>query len=1209
MFIIIQDLKQLIHYELDNDSHINYKGIQIYYRNDNYYISLKDGLIFDDGIKIKKLNEDVYHINSKDNYYQINIYVYESSSGINEYYLYENRDLLVAATNKSSLICKDPHLKNNYLFIKDGIIETNFDISVNQSQYNGLALKNGDEIEYLGLKIIYYDDYLYINSFNVINNLKKYDVKRSIVHYSTIDNHHKYYLPDQIYDLKIEPIKEFKKVEDKRNKDIIKNLLPSIIMSLSVSFLSIINYINALNNDQPLLNRLIYIITPITMVLTGIVLPLSIYLFESFRYKKAYKSNKNEYINYLDEYEKKLDEDIKLFIDSNNDHFFNLLNSKDKIFYASKNSNDYLKLSLGKIKYSFDFDYEYYDDNDIDLKIKNIINKTKEIDDYPLFLDLKENKKITIVSKPSMKKYFFDRFLLETAYKHHYDDIYIAIYTKDTNILDYVYNLPHLFRSNKRLIFTDLKSLQELDQNKYVHELILFAYEPININFTNPNIHIIYFSNEKDDLLKDSEAIIEYENNNAYLYKDSKIMFEYLTELVDQKPYYELLGKYSISNKNKNIFRFKDILPIDEIENNYLSIQNGLRADFAYYDDEILSFDIHESKHGPHGLIGGSTGSGKSELIISLLLSLCIRYSPEYLNIVLIDYKGGGIADSLTYNNTLIPHICASVSNLDNNIFERLIVSLRNECLKRQELFKQLSYKSGLSIMNIDDYLANDYERYDLRKISHLLIVVDEFAEMRKDNGEYIKELISISRIGRSLGVHLILATQKPSGNIDEEIWSNSRFKIALKVLEEKDSLDILKDKSAAYLSSPGDFILKVDDSLIRAKAIYSKTDINNNDPYEVSLLDERLNVVKTYKNKKKNLVFENSEYCRKIIDVSYKLNLKPNKIDFMPPEAMYSKNLCKDKCFVLGEANDYINSKNYLLAYNLNDNLLIYSNRRNEINSFLNTLDRFNKKTLVISNKQYINNVISDSLTYDQNEDIIYLFEQLLKKDYELCIVIDDLSCLLSYNDVYSDYLCRLIKRSEHSKFNFICISRSEQLGYKLINSFKNRLMIDIDDISKLSLFYGTKSKYKGNSFYFKDEPICFIPVKIETFIESKSNNEPLIKHIPDSIKSNYKDDNYLIGYDLIDKEVLYLDKHIDIYSFDEERLDLYKQAYGDNVSVYLYDYSMRKKPKGDFMWLGPGIFNQHLFMSSAKTDLQDNEGIYIHGYNKTLIRSIDCV
>ena len=149
--------------------------------------------------------------------------------------------------------------------------------------------------------------------------------------------------------------------------------------------------------------------------------------------------------------------------------------------------------------------------------------------------------------------------------------------------------------------------------------------------------------------------------------------------------------------------------------------------------------------------------------------------------------------------------------------------ALSSECKKREEAFKAMSSLLNTSITNIDEYIELYEESLNLPKIAHLLIIVDEFAELKKTNPEIIKQLVSFSRIGRSLGVHLILSTQKPNGVIDDEIWSNSHFKIALKLHDEKDSQDIIKSKEAAYITNPGEFILQVDNSALKADSLYSK--------------------------------------------------------------------------------------------------------------------------------------------------------------------------------------------------------------------------------------------------------------------------------------------------------------------------------------------------------------------------------------------------
>lgn len=210
--------------------------------------------------------------------------------------------------------------------------------------------------------------------------------------------------------------------------------------------------------------------------------------------------------------------------------------------------------------------------------------------------------------------------------------------------------------------------------------------------------------------------------------------------------------------------------------------------------DELFYFNIHEKEHGPHGLVAGTTGSGKSETMLSYLVSLCANYHPHQVGFVVIDYKGGGMINDIE----ALPHLLGSITNLDENQINRALLSLKSELKKRQRYFDR--YK----VNHIDAYMELHEEGIAGEALPHLILIVDEFAELKADQPEFMKELISAARIGRSLGIHLILATQKPSGVVNDQIWSNSRFKICLKVSTPQDSKEVLKKSDAAYITLPG---------------------------------------------------------------------------------------------------------------------------------------------------------------------------------------------------------------------------------------------------------------------------------------------------------------------------------------------------------------------------------------------------------------------
>ena len=214
----------------------------------------------------------------------------------------------------------------------------------------------------------------------------------------------------------------------------------------------------------------------------------------------------------------------------------------------------------------------------------------------------------------------------------------------------------------------------------------------------------------------------------------------------------------------------------------------------------MILLDLHDKAHGPHGLVAGTTGSGKSELLQTYILSMAALYHPYEVGFVIIDFKGGGMANQFKD----LPHMMGRITNIDGKEINRSLRSIKAELNKRQRLFAEAG------VNHIDNYIIKVRKGEVKIPLPHLILIVDEFAELKAEQPDFMKELISAARIGRSLGVHLILATQKPSGQVDEQIWSNSRFKLCLKVQSPQDSNEVLKSPLAAEIKEPGRAYLQV---------------------------------------------------------------------------------------------------------------------------------------------------------------------------------------------------------------------------------------------------------------------------------------------------------------------------------------------------------------------------------------------------------------
>ncbi len=257
-----------------------------------------------------------------------------------------------------------------------------------------------------------------------------------------------------------------------------------------------------------------------------------------------------------------------------------------------------------------------------------------------------------------------------------------------------------------------------------------------------------------------------------------------------------------------------------------LAVPLGVRA-----VDDIVELNLHEKAHGPHGLVAGTTGSGKSEIVKSYILSLAVNFHPYEVGFLLIDYKGGGMA-SLFKN---LPHLLGTITNLDGAESMRALASIKSELARRQRIF------NTFDVNHINQYNKLFKAKEAQEPLPHLFIISDEFAELKKEQPDFMRELVSAARIGRSLGVHLILATQKPSGVVDDQIWSNSKFKLALKVQNEADSKEVIKTGDAAFITQPGRAYLQVGNNEIYELFQSAWSGATYVDGEEGELLDDRI--------------------------------------------------------------------------------------------------------------------------------------------------------------------------------------------------------------------------------------------------------------------------------------------------------------------------------------------------------------------------------
>ena len=612
------------------------------------------------------------------------------------------------------------------------------------------------------------------------------------------------------------------------------------------------------------------------MLISMLVWPLVTQWYNRKMKKKHQKELVEKYSAYLDEKRKELTEEAKLqknilfenLITIN--ECLNIIKNKSINFWDKRvDQSDFLVVRLGIGKEKLDVKIDYPDEgftieeDELKDNADKLVEEFKYIENVPVGYSLYENKTTAVMGERHKVINFVHNIILQLLTFYSYEDIKLAVFTNENNKdnFSYLRYLKHTFTNdmNFRFFATDL------DSTKNVAEyLSLIANQRINMkdNGNSPfKPHYIIIVDDLDmlkryDLIKTitetdenigfSLLIIENrlsklpskcnnfitvaDNNsgilkNSYEKQEQTAFADEINYNIDMLQITKILSNIPIEFEDglkelPNMITFLEMEKVGKVEQlNILNRWNtndattSLKAEVGVSEDgDLMYLDLHEKYHGPHGLIAGMTGSGKSEFIITYILSMAINYSPDDVAFILIDYKGGGLAGAFENKVTGInlPHLAGTITNLDKAEMDRTLVSINSELQRRQALFNEARDNLGESTIDIYKYQRFFKEGRLKEAIPHLFIICDEFAELKSQQPDFMDNLISVARIGRSLGVHLILATQKPSGVVNDQIWSNTKFRVCLKVQDEADSKEMLKRPEAAALKQTGRFYLQV---------------------------------------------------------------------------------------------------------------------------------------------------------------------------------------------------------------------------------------------------------------------------------------------------------------------------------------------------------------------------------------------------------------
>lgn len=749
----------------------------------------------------------------------------------------------------------DIYISSEYISGDSIVITRNkglFILSVNQTSYgvyiNGSRAKTGDALrngDFLSIS----DFFFYLKNDRLWAEIRA-DVSVKGLAYMDYPECNHYPKFTRNARVKIVPSNDTIEILDppelpeKPKGSIFMRLLPSLGMMVSAAVMAMLGSITMIIFSG--ISGVMSIVTAVITLKAG-----------NKEYNQSVASREKKYTSYIERKRQEIEscrKDEQLVLDeiyiSQELEQQKLRSFSPDLFDRTNQDEDFLCVRLGSgevaakrlIKYKKHERMEISDS--LQVLPEQISSEYKYIDNAPIVCDFKKADVVGVIGNEKNRYSIFKNILLDICARHYHTDvqIFLVVESKHAEQFKWMRFLPYLENSatgtrnivcddeSKNLVFEYLyKELSWREQYKtYKTNFVVFFYDeygfkshPISKFVNNSKelgVTFVFFADQKSDIPLGCDYIINAVDNITGTLvetanRDHTSKFTY-TNVSDKDfasvvkmlaPIYtEEISLEGTLTKNISLFELLNIIAVDDIdlENrwNTSRVFKSMSAPLGVSKTGIVNLDLHDKAHGPHGLVAGTTGSGKSEILQTYILSMATLYHPYEVGFVIIDFKGGGMVNQ--FKN--LPHLLGAITNIDGKQINRSLMSIKAELEKRQRLFAEVE------VNHIDKYIQKFKDGEATVPLPHLILIVDEFAELKAEQPEFMKELISAARIGRSLGVHLILATQKPSGQVNEQIWSNSRFKLCLKVQSQEDSNEVLKSPLAAEIKEAGRAYLQV---------------------------------------------------------------------------------------------------------------------------------------------------------------------------------------------------------------------------------------------------------------------------------------------------------------------------------------------------------------------------------------------------------------
>lgn len=907
------------------------------------------------------------------------------------------RQIKIGGTKDCDIVIKDELVESDSFVIQRTENNT-LQLLLNQTEYgimhNGKKIENTvtfrsyDFVMLAGFHFYYYEGYLYTHQYEAME-IKQLEV----IPINETNNVfvYPYFNRSTRIQVKI-PEETIKILDPQPKKEKPKRGVIMTIAPILIGLVMVIVFRGFMGSGGT------FVYYSIAMMSMSAIITMINFFSDRKAYKKEEKKRVDDYKKYIEEKELYI-QDMRTLEKECLEEKYSVLSQEiqfvkefdKRMFERSYEDEDFLtvRYGTGTIESNCPVEYQQQEFKNTEDELvsmpEELEAKYRFIENAPIVSEWKEATAIGVVGSISNCYSFVKTITLDLAIRHFFKEVKVA-YIIDDSIksmfmwIRWLQNLWNDVTGSREIIcsdddknayleylYSELSKREEVlgKENVFHTHYVVFVFDMEKIkkhpimqyieDKTSYGVTFVFCSQYEEMLPSGCKEVVRLQSDQEAEVVDSAdkrhtSMFSY--DVVDDQTAEDVALKLSpvkvnevslegTLTKNITLYKLLDIRSAVDLDlrkrwqesliYKTMAAPLGVRA-----GNEIVYLDLNEKHHGPHGLVAGTTGSGKSEILQTYILSMATLFHPYEVGFVIIDFKGGGMVNQFKD----LPHLNGAITNIDGREIDRSLQSIKAELIKRQELFTEAG------VNHIDLYIKKFKNGECSRPLPHLILIVDEFAELKSDQPEFMKELISTARIGRSLGVHLILATQKPSGVVNEQIWSNSKFKLCLKVQNKEDSKEVLKSPLAAEIKEPGRAYLQVGNNEIfelfqsaYSGALTSSEEIGNVKPFSIYTVELNGKRTKVFEQKAKKvesggetqleaMVTYIHDYCEEqkikrlpgiclaplqdIILYSDRANVKLEGSDIIAPLGMYddpqhqlqeeySLNISQNNTFILG--------------------------------------------------------------------------------------------------------------------------------------------------------------------------------------------------------------------------------------------------------------------------------------------------------------------